>query len=151
MRSPLSYAWAAWLRILVGVTTASPLACGSDAGESSADVEEWISLFNGRDLQGWTPKIAGHDVGVNHGDVFRVADGLLSVRYDEDQDFDAQFGHLFYDQPFSYYRLIVEYRFVGDQQRGAPSWALRNSGVMLHSQAPNTMPRDQDFPISVEM
>ncbi len=151
MGSPLIYASALWLRILVGVTVALPLACGRSGSDSNADVEEWIPLFNGQDLQGWTPKIAGHDVGANYGDTFRVADGLLSVRYDEYGEFDGQFGHLFYDEPFSYYRLIVEYRFVGDQQRGAPSWALRNSGAMLHSQAPSTMPRDQDFPISVEM
>ena len=123
MGSSLIYDSALWLRILVGVTVALPLACGQSGSDSNADVEEWIALFNGRDLQGWTPKIAGHDVGANYGDTFRVADGLLSVRYDEYGEFDGQFGHLFYDEPFSYYRLIVEYRFVGDQQRGAPSWA----------------------------
>jgi hypothetical protein len=44
----------------------------------------------------------------------------------------------------------VEYRFIGDQAPNAPEWAIRNSGVMLHSQPPDTMPPDQDFPISVE-
>lgn len=115
------------------------------------DLEVWIPLFSGRDLDGWTVKIAGHEVDDNFANTFRVEDGVLSVRYDEYGDFDDQFGHLFYNQAFSHYRIRIEYRFVGDQQPGAPSWALRNSGVMLHSQDPNTILRDQDFPISVEL
>jgi hypothetical protein len=138
------------LRIVIVVSVTLALACGRSDEDPNADVEEWIALFNGRDLQGWTPKIAGHDVGVNFGETFRVANGLLSVRYDGYAEFDDQFGHLFFDQPYSHYRLVVEYRFVGNQQPGAPSWAVRNSGVMFHAQDPNTMPRDQDFPISVE-
>lgn len=116
-----------------------------------ASPEEWIELFNGRDLTGWTPKITGHDLGDNFADTFRVEDGVLQVRYDKYQSFDRQFGHLFYRMPYSYYRLVVEYRFVGEQVKGGPgAWALRNSGVMIHSQDPRTMTRDQDFPISIE-
>jgi hypothetical protein len=124
-------------------------ACADDA--TDPDLEEWTALFNGRDLDGWTVKITGHDVGENFAETFRVEDGLLSVRYDGYGDFGGQFGHLYYNQPFSHYRIRMEYRFVGDQQPGAPSWAFRNSGVMLHSQDPHTVLRDQDFPISVEM
>ena len=116
-----------------------------------ADKEDWIVLFNGRDLTGWTPKITKHELGDNFGNTFRVEDGLLKVRYDQYTSFDGQFGHLFYKDPFSYYRLRVEYRFVGQQAPGNPgAWALRNSGVMMHSPDPRTMPRDQDFPISIE-
>jgi len=117
-----------------------------------ADKEDWIVLFNGKDLTGWTPKIAKHEYGDNYANTFRVENGLLEVRYDKNKykTFDEQFGHLFYKDPFSYYRLVVEYRFVGQQVPGGPSWALRNSGAMLHSPDPHTMPRDQTFPISVE-
>jgi hypothetical protein len=52
--------------------------------------------------------------------------------------------------PFSHYRLRVEYRFIGERASGVADWAHRNSGVMLHAQPPETMPPDQDFPISVE-
>ncbi len=113
--------------------------------------EDWLVMFNGKDLKDWTPKIAKHDLGDNFGNTFRVEDGLLKVRYDKYKSFDGQFGHLFYKQPFSYYKLVVEYRFVGQQAPGNPgSWALRNSGAMLHSPDPRTMPRDQTFPISIE-
>lgn len=129
--------------------------CASCTGSRSAarnvDAEEWISLFNGRDIRDWTVKIHHHDVGVNFANTFRVEDGMVKVRYDGYGDFNDQFGHLYYNTPYSYYKLVVEYRFVGELQRGAPDYTLRNSGVMFHSQDPRTMPKEQDWPISVEL
>jgi ABC-type molybdate transport system substrate-binding protein len=112
---------------------------------------DWRPLFNGRDLTGWTPKIRTHDLGDNYADTFRVRGGVLEVSYGGYETFAEQFGHLFFAEPFSRYRLRIEYRFVGAQAQDAPDWAARNSGVMLHSQAPATMLRDQDFPISIEV
>ncbi|MCK4337885.1 MAG: DUF1080 domain-containing protein [Candidatus Aminicenantes bacterium] len=111
---------------------------------------EWISLFNGKDLEGWTPKFAGSDLGINFKNTFRVEDGLLKVSYDQYEEFTGEFGHLFYKKPFSHYILRLEYRFVGDQTPGGPSWAFRNSGVMLHCQSPESMALDQNFPVSIE-
>ena len=117
-----------------------------------ADKEDWIVMFNGKDLSGWTPKITHYELGNNYGNTFRVENGLLEVRYEKKAypTFDGRFGHLFYKDPFSYYRLVVEYRFVGQQVPGGPPWALRNSGAMLHSPDPRTMLVDQTFPISIE-
>ncbi len=115
------------------------------------DQENWIQLFNGHDLSGWIPKITGYEVGENPGNTFRVIDGNLAVRYDQYEKFNSNFGHIFYWQPFSYYRLRIEYRFVGEQAPGGPDWAFRNSGIMLHCQSPESMTRDQDFPISIEV
>ncbi len=124
---------------------------GEDANaEPKMPTGEWISLFNGKDLNGWTPKIRYHKLGENHANTFRVEDGLLKVRYDGYDEFNETFGHLFYKTPFSNYKLRVEYRFVGDQCKGGPGWATRNSGVMLHGQDPTTMAVDQDFPVSIE-
>ncbi|MES2881280.1 MAG: DUF1080 domain-containing protein [Bacteroidota bacterium] len=110
----------------------------------------WKSLFNGKDIDDWTVKIHHHAAGVNFGNTFRVEDSLIKVRYDDYEDFNNQFGHLYYKTPFSWYHLVVEYRFTGELHRGAPSYTLRNSGVMFHSQDPRTMPVEQDWPISVE-
>lgn len=112
---------------------------------------EWQPLFNGRDIQDWIVKIHHHDVGENFGNTFRVEDGMIKVRYDQYGDFNDQFGHLYYKQPFSAFHLLVEYRFSGALQPGAPDYTLLNSGVMFHSQDPRTMPREQNWPISVEM
>ncbi len=112
----------------------------------------WIALFNGRDLDGWTPKITRYDAGVNFGNTFRVEHGILRVVYDQYGDqFNGRYGHLFYNDTFAFYRLRVEYRFVGTQAPGGPGWALRNSGVMLHGESPATMTRDQEFPVSIEV
>lgn len=113
--------------------------------------EGWIQLFNGQDMTGWTPKIAGFKLGENYNDTFRVENGVLKVSYDKYQNFDNKFGHLFFEKPFSNYRLRVEYRFVGDQCPGGPGWALRNSGAMIHCQDPKTMRPDQDFPVCIEV
>jgi hypothetical protein len=121
------------------------------ASGAQALTGEWTQLFNGRDLSGWTPKIAGYAFGQNHANTFRVADGMIQVRYDQYDELHAQFGHLFYATPYSSYHLAVEYRFVGEPAGGTPDWAVENSGVMIHSQPPRTMTRAQDFPISIEV
>jgi hypothetical protein len=108
-------------------------------------------LFNGESLDGWTPKIKGYDVGENYGNTFRVENGVLKVSYDRYSRFDGRFGHLFYRTPFSHYRLRIEYRFVGEQCPGGPSWGFRNSGAMIHGQTPESMRKDQDFPVSIEV
>ncbi|HUE97355.1 MAG TPA: DUF1080 domain-containing protein, partial [Longimicrobiaceae bacterium] len=123
----------------------------SGSPANSPDSREWIEMFNGQDLTGWTVKVSRHDVGVNFGDNFRVADGMIQVRYDQYGDYNDQFAHLYYDQPFSHYLVAVDYRFTGEVQPGAPEYVLLNSGIMLHSQDPRTMLRDQDWPISIEM
>lgn len=110
----------------------------------------WTALFDGRSLDGWTPKIRGYPSGEDPLHTFRVEDGLLTVGYEAYETFGERFGHLFHETPRDHYRLLVEYRFVGEQVPGGPGWALRNSGVMFHAQAPETMGVDQDFPVSLE-
>jgi Domain of Unknown Function (DUF1080) len=124
------------------------------AAKNDPNQKDWVQLFNGKDLKDWTPKFAKHDLGVNVNDSFRVEEGMLEVRYDKWDGFNREFGHLFYKDPFSYYIIAAEYRFVGDQVKGAGSdlaWAIRNNGLMLHSPHPKTMLKDQDFPISIEV
>ncbi len=112
---------------------------------------EWIQLFNGRNLDGWIPKITGYPVGENFGNTFRVENGVMKVGYEAYDKFNNRFGHIFYNKKFSNYVIAVEYRFVGQQAPEGPSWALRNSGIMVHCQPPETMGKDQDFPISIEV
>jgi len=135
-----------WTVVLVAVVLGvSPWARAAD--------EQWVSLFNGKDLEGWTPKIKDHPLGENYANTFRVEDGVLKVRYDGYTDgFKEQYGHIFYKESFSnHYRIRVEYRFVGEQVAGGPGWATRNSGIMLHCQDPKTMRDEQEFPVSVEV
>src|SRR5262245_2115569 len=125
-----------------------PPAWAQDAQPTAAG---WISLFNGKDLEGWKPKIKGYDFDENFGNTFRVEGGVIKVGYEQYKQFDKKYGHLFYKDKFSHYRLKIEYRFVGDQCAGGEGWATRNSGVMIHCQPPQTMGKDQDFPVSIEV
>jgi len=111
---------------------------------------DWQTLFNGRDLDGWVVKLAHHDLGDNYADTFRAGNGAIRVMYDKYGEFGARFGHLFYKQKLSHYVLALEYRFFGEQAKGGPGYAKLNSGVMVHSQAPESILKDQDWPISVE-
>jgi hypothetical protein len=116
-----------------------------------AQKEVWTQLFNGKDLTGWTVKITGYPAGENFGNTFYVEDSILKVKYDAyGDDFAGRFGHLYTNKSYSHYKLRVEYRFVGEQAKGGPNWAYRNSGAMLHAQAPETMALKQDFPVSIE-
>lgn len=144
------------LRIALLVLAAVVLACDTQTGDGGAGTDgsapdtAWVPIFNGRDLSGWTPKIRFSEPGLDSLETFRVEDGLLTVSYDRYESFGDRFGHLFYERPLSSYDLLVEYRFVGEQVEGGEGWARANSGVMLHAQAPESMPPDQDFPISLE-
>ncbi|HLR31540.1 MAG TPA: DUF1080 domain-containing protein [Fodinibius sp.] len=121
-------------------------------GQRAEPDQQWISLFNGQNLDGWVPKFAGHELGVNYKNTFRVEEGLLTVSYDNWNSFDGEYGHLFYDKrSFSNYKIRAEYRFIGEQVEGGAGWAFRNNGLMLHCQSPESMPLHQEYPVSIEV
>ncbi|MEP6583215.1 MAG: DUF1080 domain-containing protein [Ginsengibacter sp.] len=124
--------------------------CHSNKLSSGRQNKNWISLFNGKDLTNWIPKIAGYKLGENFGNTFRVENGILSTRYNEYDSFNKRFGGLYYDKKFINYRLKVEYRFVGTLTPGAPSWGFRDGGIQYDCQPPATMGLDQPFPICLE-
>ena len=137
-----------YLLLFIGSMIATDTACTEEQERASS---EWQSLFDGKTLDGWEPKIRGRKLGENFKNTFRVRDGAIVVSYDEYKSFDHRYGHLFYTKrPFKNYHLKLDYRFVGDQAPGGQGWATKNSGVMLHSEDPSTMLVQQRFPVSVE-
>ncbi|WP_221389992.1 DUF1080 domain-containing protein [Dyadobacter sp. NIV53] len=133
------------------LTALLSLICMIAFGQKKSEKEEWKQLFNGKNLDGWDIKIRGNDLNDNFGNTFRVEDGKMVVRYDQYDDFKQKYGHIFYKGDFSYYRVVVEYRFVGEQAPKGEGWAWRNSGIMVQGQPATTMGKDQDFPISIEV
>ena len=112
---------------------------------------EWEYLFNGKNLDGWKIKIRGHKLGDNFNNTFKVKDGTLKVSYENYDSFDDKFGHIFFtNKKYKNYHLSLEYKFSGNHLKGAPGWSIKNSGVMLHCQDPETMLIEQDFPVSAE-
>jgi len=136
------------LRVLIFLSFFLLIFC--KPSEKKEQQENWIPLFNGKDLADWTIKMSGHPLGENFNNTFRVRDGMMVVSYDDYDEFDGEYGHIYYKDPFSYYKLRVEYRAVGEQVKGGAGWAVRNNGVMFHCQAPETVELDQDFPVSIE-
>jgi len=140
------------LAVLVSACTSKPKTNNTEEQvvEKSAE-ENWIQLFNGKDLNDWDIKFKGHELGDNYNNTFRVEDGMLRVSYENWDEWNGKFGHIFYKGEFSHYRLRVEYRFVGEQVKNGPGWAFRNNGLMLHGQSAESMELDQDFPTSIEV
>jgi hypothetical protein len=111
----------------------------------------WMDLLSRNYRSQWVPKIAGYALGDNYKQTFLVGKGKIRVQYKGYDSFGVRYGHLFFRQPYSYYVLRVEYRFLGEQAKGGQGWATRNSGIMIHGQDPTTMGKNQDFPISLEV
>ena len=123
----------------------------ADPKSAEAEQQNWIQLFNGKDLKDWQIKFKGYELGYNYKNTFRVEEGMLRIRYDDWEEFGNVFGHIFYNGEFSHYRLRVEYRFVDEQVKNGPGWAFRNNGLMIHGQSAESMELDQDFPVSIEV
>ncbi|MDW7690932.1 DUF1080 domain-containing protein [Flammeovirgaceae bacterium SG7u.111] len=136
--------------ILLASCNSKPNTTEEVAAPEKSTEETWQILFNGKDLDGWTPKFYHHEVGENYANTFRVVDGAIQVNYDDYNEFNDRYGHLFYKEPFSSYHLKFEYRFTDQWLEDAAKYTYRNSGVMFHSQDPKTILKEQDWPISVE-
>ena len=128
--------------------------CQKSIRPSKAEIktdQTWVSLFNGVDLDSWNVKIKGHPLGDNWNNTFVVVDSAIRVNYKSYTNFESSFGHIFYKNPYSNYKLKLDYRFIGEQISGGENWAHKNSGVMIHCQSPESMELNQDFPVSLEV
>lgn len=122
----------------------------SNDAAANNNSEQWQPLFNGKDLSGWDIKMAGFDLNENYLNTFVAEDGMIRIKYDNYQNFNNAFGHMYYQTPYAYYKLKFDYRFTGEQIAGGSKWNVRNSGIMLHSQSAQSNEKKQTFPISVE-
>jgi len=120
-------------------------------GAAPAPEGEWERIFDGETLAGWTPKITGRAVGVDPLGMFTVHDGAIRVSHANYPRFEGEFGHLFWKAPLGAYRIRFEYRLFGESLPGIQGWQHSNSGLMFHAQPPETMRRDQAFPVSLEL
>ena len=120
-------------------------------GAAPAPEAKWERIFDGKTLAGWTPKIAGRAVGEDPLGMFIVHEGAIRVSHAHYTKFEGEFGHLFWKAPLKSYRIRFDYRLFGEPLPGIKVWQNSNSGLMFHAQAPETMRRDQDFPVSLEM
>lgn len=138
------------LYIFIAIALLSCTSSTSTEQESTSSKPQWQSLFNGKNLDGWEIKINGFEVGENYANTFSVEDGLLKISYDDYDSYGTKYGALYTTKSFTNYRLKVEYRFVGDTAKNAPSWGFRDSGIQYHCQSAASMKKDQPFPVCLE-
>jgi hypothetical protein len=129
-------------------------ACGCAATVATTEHQQparkWQPLFDGRTLNGWTPKVVGYPAGEDPLQTFRVKDGVIYVSYDKyGGKMDGRWAHLFYKEPFKAFHLSLDYRFVGEEMLPLRPTPV-NSGVMFDSQSPESMALGQGYPIAVE-
>jgi hypothetical protein len=138
--------------LLTAASLAMLSACSQEpSGGTVAPQGQWVSVFNGKDLDNWVVKIRGRTLGDDPSNTFRIDNGILRVDYSDCANFGSSNGMLVYRQPLTRYWLRVEYRFVGEQPAGAPAWAFRDSGVQFHGQTPDSVAVDQEFPVGLEI
>lgn len=126
-------------------------ACAPAPVQDTSHEEVWQSLFNGKDLSEWEIKIAGYPINENFQNTVRVQDSMIRISYDDYDQFGEAYGHIYYKEPFSYYKLRFDYRFLGEQTPGGATWNVRNSGIMVHSQSAASNEFGQHFPVSIEL
>lgn len=122
--------------IFAAFPIASMLSCGPGGG-----VDAPVSLFNGKDLSGWSvfidPSTAGYRPDSDPGRVFRVEDGLIRVS-------GERFGYLATRESYRDYRLRLEFKWGRDKWSPRAD-AVRDSGVLVHCVGP-----DKIWPRSIE-
>jgi hypothetical protein len=85
--------------------------------------EHSVSLFNGKDLSGWTPVLEGQ--GADPAKTWSVADGILRCT-------GKPAGYLRTDREFGDYVLTLEWRWPAGTQGG-------NNGVLVHTSTPRAL------------
>jgi hypothetical protein len=93
------------------------------------------SLFNGKNLTGWTMDVPAHEKKPDLAKPFIVRDGMLV-------SLGKPFGHLLTEDEFENYRLIAEYRFAGKPG---------NCGVLVHASTLRNLYKMYPQSIEVQM
>jgi len=128
------------------------LSCNNDVKKDTPKTEKWVNLLEKNSLEDWIVKIKDHPVGDNFNETFIVEDSILKVDYIKYNDtFNNTFGHIYYKEPYSNYKLKLDYRFLDDQVADGEAWAYKNSGVMIHCEDPKNIGLEQGFPVSIEV
>lgn len=124
---------------------------------NSAHAEDsaWVSLLNGRNLEGWTPYFSSPKLRnrlTNPDSTFKITpEGWLYADVHLPYD-SVRVGHLFYTKrKLSYYMVRAVYRYttkvLGPGWTGADN--IQNNGFMIHCAPPAE--QTLDFPPSVEV
>lgn len=93
---------------------------------------EWISLFNGKDLDGWTTTLQDKKPGEDPDRFVQVRDGAVHMYADTDTATKVPFGVIVHDKTFSRFHLSVEYRW-GQKKFDPRKNEIRDAGLLYHA------------------
>ncbi|WP_367873077.1 family 16 glycoside hydrolase [Luteolibacter sp. Populi] len=93
---------------------------------------EWKSLFNGKNLEGWTITIDKEKPGEDADKLVQIRDGAIHMYPDTDPETKVPFGVITHSGTFSRFHLALEYRWL--EKRFSPrKAALRDAGLLYHA------------------
>jgi len=93
--------------------------------QSESDIKNNVSLFNGKNLDGWYTFVQNRGRDIDPKNVFTVQDGMIRISGEE-------WGGITSSKEFENYRLIVEFKWGGKTFTPRLGNA-RDSGILLHS------------------
>lgn len=109
---------------------------------------DWIELFNGRDLTGWSIAVEGAPVGQDPKGHVVVRDGSIHMYADTTTDARGDFGVIVTDKKFSRFHLTFEYAW-GPKKFAPRADKLKDAGLLYHIANPNERTWGI-WPVSVE-
>ncbi|RYD46774.1 MAG: DUF1080 domain-containing protein, partial [Verrucomicrobiaceae bacterium] len=94
--------------------------------------EEWQTLFNGKDLSGWTTVLENKKPGEDPDRYVQVRDGVIHMYADTDPAARVPFGVIVHEKTFSRFHMSVEYRWA--EKKFAPrKTEIRDAGLLYHA------------------
>jgi hypothetical protein len=118
------------------------------AAPLTSRASEWINLFNGRDLTGWSLAVEGAPVGQDPKGHVVVRDGAIHMYADTATDARGDFGVIVTDKKFSRYHLTFEYAW-GPKKFAPRADKLKDAGLLYRIANPNERTWGI-WPVSVE-
>ena len=101
------------------------ISAGFSQSQSKSDIKNKVTLFNGKNLDGWYTFVQNRGRDIDPKNVFTVQNGMIRIS-------DEEWGGITSNEEFENYRLIVEFKWGG--KTFAPRLEnARDSGILLHS------------------
>ncbi len=97
----------------------------------TATADEWVELFNGKDLTGWSPLIDKVEPGTDPAGHVVVRDGAIHMYADTPAGTKVPFGTIIHERKFSRFHLSLEYQW-GKVKFPPRLDALRDAGLLYH-------------------
>ena len=126
--------------------TALELAANSTSTKGPPN-ERWISLFNGRNLDGWYTFLQKHGKNSDPDRVITIEDGAIHLYKDASEGSQVVMGYIATEKEYGNYQLRLQYRW--GTKKFQPRYKLkRDAGLYYHIIGPDAVwPRSLQFQI----